>query len=63
MDPVGLLALRQRFTVPGLAFDEADGLTRIHVDMPQATATIYLQGAHLTGWQPAGFEPAILLSH
>jgi len=60
MNPV---ALRQRFTVPGLTFDEADGLTRIHVDTPQATATIYLQGAHLTAWQPAGFEPAILLSH
>ena len=24
---------------------------------------IYLQGAHLTAWQPVGFEPAILLSH
>jgi glucose-6-phosphate 1-epimerase len=59
MDPV---LLRQRFAVPGLTFDEASGLTRIHIDTPQATATIYLQGAHLTAWQPAGFEPAIFLS-
>ncbi len=56
-------ALRQRFMVPGVTFDEASGLTRVHVDVPEAKATIYLQGAHLTAWEPAGFEPVILLSH
>ena len=59
MDPA---SLQRRFAVAGLTFDEADGLTRIRVDTPQAKATLYLQGAHLTAWQPAGFEPAILLS-
>lgn len=56
-------ALRQRFMVSGVSFDETDGLTRVHVDVPEAKATIYLQGAHLTAWQPVGFEPVILLSH
>jgi glucose-6-phosphate 1-epimerase len=55
--------LRQRFKVPGVTFDEANGLTRVQVATTAATGTIYLQGAHLTAWQPAGFEPAILLSH
>ena len=58
-----LVALRERFKVSGLSFDEFSGLTRVHTDTPQATATIFLQGAHLTAWQPAGFEPSILLSH
>jgi glucose-6-phosphate 1-epimerase len=55
--------LSQRFAVSGVTFDEANGLTRVQVATKAATATIYLQGAHLTAWQPAGFEPAILLSH
>jgi len=57
------VALRQQFSVPGVTFDEANGLTRVHVATKAATATVYIQGAHLTAWQPAGFEPAILLSH
>lgn len=60
MDPA---ALRKRFTVPGLTFEADGSLTRLHIDTPLATATIYLQGAHLIAWQPAGFEPALLLSH
>ena len=56
-------ALRRRFQVPGLRFDEFSGLTRVHINTAQATATIFLQGAHLTAWKPIGFEPAILLSH
>ena len=57
------VSLRQRFSVPGLTFETDGGLTRVHVDTPQATATIYLHGAHIIAWQPAGFEPALLLSH
>jgi glucose-6-phosphate 1-epimerase len=56
-------ALRQQFPVPGVSFDEANGLTRVQVATKAATATIYLQGAHLTAWQPVGFEPAVFLSH
>jgi len=57
------MVLRQQFKVPGVSFDEANGLTRVQVATKAATATIYIQGAHLTAWQPAGFESAILLSH
>jgi len=35
----------------------------VQVVTPDVMATIYLQGAHLTAWQPESFEPAILLSH
>ena len=35
---------------------------RAHVTTRHATATIYLQGAHLTAWQPASQEPVIFLS-
>jgi len=56
-------ALQKQFKVPGVTFDEANGLTRVQVATKAATATIYIQGAHLTAWQPAGFDPAILLSH
>lgn len=45
-----------------VTIDVRDGLKRVHVATPPATATIYLQGAHLTAWQPAGFAPAIFLS-
>jgi len=57
------MTLRQQFKVPGVTFDEVSGLTRVQVATKAATATVYIQGAHLTAWQPAGFEPAILLSH
>jgi glucose-6-phosphate 1-epimerase len=56
-------SLAKRFHLVKLvSFDEQNGLTRVHVHSPEATATIYLQGAHLTAWQPSGQEPAIFLS-
>ncbi len=58
-----LLTLRNRFRLPDLlTFEEAGGLTRAQIHMPQATATLYLQGAHLTAWQPAAAEPVLFLS-
>lgn len=58
-----LVSLRKRFAkVAGLSFDEANGLVRVHVATPSASATIYQQGAHLTAWQPAGADPVIFLS-
>jgi glucose-6-phosphate 1-epimerase len=56
-------SLQKRFGMPDvLTFDEQSGLTRVHVHTPEAKATIYLQGAHLTAWEPAGLGPAIFLS-
>jgi glucose-6-phosphate 1-epimerase len=56
--------LQERFAVPGvLEFEEtAAGLVLARVTTPAAEATIYLQGAHLTHWKPAGQEPVLFLS-
>jgi len=57
-------ALSSHFAIPGvLAFRQTpSGLIYASVTTPQATATIYLQGAHITAWQPAGHDPVIFLS-
>jgi glucose-6-phosphate 1-epimerase len=55
--------LQAKFNTPKLlTFDEQNGLVRANVHTPEATATIYLQGAHLTAWQPAGEAAVIFLS-
>lgn len=55
--------LEENFGIPGhLSFDLHDGLTRVQVQVAGASATIYLHGAHVTHWQPAGQEPVIFLS-
>lgn len=38
------------------------GLERIRVSGPRADAEIYLQGGHLTQWQPHGAAPVLFLS-
>jgi glucose-6-phosphate 1-epimerase len=47
-----------------LFFDEGPGgLTRATITSDAATAEVYLQGAHVAHWQPAGAEhPVLLLS-
>jgi glucose-6-phosphate 1-epimerase len=56
--------LNEHFGLPGvLAFHATDGgLVRADITSPHATATVYLQGAHLTAWQPAGHQPVIFTS-
>jgi glucose-6-phosphate 1-epimerase len=56
--------LEKRFAIPGvLGFEKtASGLIAARVTTPAAEATIYLQGAHVTHWKPAGEAPAIFLS-
>lgn len=60
-----LAQLNQHFAIPGvLAFDQTPGgLIYASATTPHATATVYLQGAHLTAWQPTGQQPVIYLSH
>jgi glucose-6-phosphate 1-epimerase len=55
--------LRQQFQLEGIRFGATKELVYVQVITPEVMARIYLQGAHLTEWQPEGFEPAILLSH
>lgn len=55
-----LASLQQQFAAADfLTFEQINGLMRIQVKTAQASATIYLQGAHLTSWQPAGFAEVI----
>ena len=56
--------LQDKFAIPGvLGFEKtASGLVLARVTTPSAEATIYMQGAHLTHWKPAGQAPAIFLS-
>lgn len=56
--------LQQRFEIPGvLSFGPGNGgLMAAQVTARDATATIYLQGAHLTDWQPAGHAPVLFTS-
>lgn len=59
-----LAELREKYAIPGvLGFEKtSSGLAVAQVTAPAAEATIYLQGAHLTHWKPAGEAPAIFLS-
>ncbi len=56
--------LNQRFAIAGAAQIAAGngGLARVNVNIPTATAEIYLHGAQLTSWRPAGGEEVIFLS-
>jgi len=56
--------LQEKFAIPGvLAFEPtASGLVVARVTTTAAEAAVYLQGAHVTHWKPAGQAPAIFLS-
>src|SRR5580698_8952693 len=56
--------LNQRFGISGVAEVIAGngGLPKVRVTTPLCTAEIYLHGAQVTAWQPAGAEEAIFLS-
>jgi glucose-6-phosphate 1-epimerase len=56
--------LQEKFAIPGvLGFEKtATGLVIARVTTPAAEANIYLHGAHVTHWKPAGEAPAIFLS-
>jgi len=57
-------ALNHRFAVPkiGQIVPGSGGLPKVQITSPAASAEIYLHGAQLTSWQPAGFEEVIFLS-
>jgi glucose-6-phosphate 1-epimerase len=56
--------LNEEFGIEGvLAFDEPHpGFLRALVTTAACTAELYLHGAHLTQWQPAGQSPVLYLS-
>jgi glucose-6-phosphate 1-epimerase len=56
--------LSDNFAIPGvLAFSQTEhGLIRANITTPACTAELYLQGAHVTQWQPTGQRPVLFLS-
>jgi glucose-6-phosphate 1-epimerase len=56
--------LNEHFAIPGvLAFHTTtSGLLYAEITTPHAKATVYLQGAHVADWQPAGHQPVLFLS-
>jgi glucose-6-phosphate 1-epimerase len=58
-----ILALNENFGIPGvLAFEPHGELTRAVITTPAASATVYLEGAHVATWQPAGEEGVLFMS-
>jgi glucose-6-phosphate 1-epimerase len=59
-----LTELNEHFGIAGVLVFHATPGGLIHADVttPHATATVYLQGAHVAAWQPKGQQPAIFLS-
>jgi glucose-6-phosphate 1-epimerase len=64
MSPDTIALFNARHALPGLAtlIEGANGLPKIHITTPAATAEIYLHGAHVTSWRPAGHEDVLFLS-
>lgn len=58
------LASLQRFAVPGSITIDAGcgGLPRVSISTPLCRGEIYLHGAHVSAWQPAGQAPVIWMS-
>ena len=56
-------SLCKQFKVPGLHFEAGQGgLTKAVIATPVASGELYLQGAHVTSWQPAGHAPVLWMS-
>jgi glucose-6-phosphate 1-epimerase len=62
--PAPLGDLNRRFEIPGIASIVAGrgGLSCVQVTAPRASGQIYLHGAHVTSWQPAGADEALYVS-
>ncbi|CAN5498022.1 D-hexose-6-phosphate mutarotase [soil metagenome] len=53
----------KKLEIPGIfAIDASNELVKATVTTKLCEAEIYLQGAHLTQWQPLGHEPVLFLS-
>jgi len=59
-----LTELDRRFGIPDIArvSEGHGGLARVEINAPLAYGEIYLHGAHVTSWRPAGSEEVLFLS-
>lgn len=61
--PADLSTLRARFARDGVTIDaDPQGLAYVAVATPVVAGRLYLQGAHVTHYQPAGATPLLFLS-
>jgi len=62
--PAPLSDLNRRFEIPGIAkiTNGQGGFPCVRVTTPRASGEVYLHGAHVTSWQPAGAEEVLFLS-
>jgi glucose-6-phosphate 1-epimerase len=56
--------LASRFQIPGMAqvVPGQSGWPKVQVNAPAASGEIYLHGAHVTSWKPAGADEVLYLS-
>jgi glucose-6-phosphate 1-epimerase len=57
MDSISMIAeLDRRFGIPGVAkvCEGKGGLPRVQIDGALGQGEVYLHGAHVTSWKPAG---------
>jgi len=61
---IDLQKLNDAFAIPGVAQIVVGngGLPKVKITSAAASAEVYLHGAHLTSWVPAGAKPVIFLS-
>ena len=54
----------RRFEIPGVAriVEGNGGLPKVSITSPEAAGEMYLHGAHVTSWKPAGGEEVLFLS-
>lgn len=64
MNTLNCKLLSEKFGIDKiLAFHESDnGTVRADITTATCSAQIYMQGAHLTQWQPSGHKPVVFLS-
>ena len=61
---VGIPELDRRFEVPGIAqlVEGNGGMPKVRITSPEVVGEMYLHGAHVTSWKPAGKEEVLFLS-
>jgi glucose-6-phosphate 1-epimerase len=62
--PANITELHRRFAIPGIAhvLPGNGDLPKIRVTSAAAAGEMYLHGAHVTSWQPAGAEEVLFVS-
>jgi glucose-6-phosphate 1-epimerase len=59
-----ILKSHRRFEIPGIAevVEGNGGLPKVRITCPEAVGEMYLHGAHVTSWKPAGGEEVFFVS-